>query len=395
MIAARGYDVVHVQSSARIHFGGKTFRPGDFVDNLIFDGDLSKLLGALARFDAVAVIAGIQTGVVLADHLSEALGLPSNGTSQSLDRVDKFAMYRVLDAHGLRCARSHCSDRLDDLLAWYRDETITTAVVKPCASAGTDHVTVCRDERDIREAFVRILNKENRMGLVNHAVLIQEYLEGTEYIVNTVSFKGRHRVTDAWRYRKVAANGGSFVYEKCELLDGSAACLPALREYVFRALSAFGVKEGASHNEVMQTPGGPALIEINPRMAGAQIPRLAALAIGEGQLEWTAKVYLEREATPAGFDAPYALRRQAMLCPLISNVTGEFAGLSFREELESLPSFQFADYLVEVGGPISLTVDCYTQPGIVFLAHEDPAVLEADYAQVRKLERDGLYRVVS
>ncbi|XXT17134.1 ATP-grasp domain-containing protein [Sorangium sp. So ce429] len=395
MVAGLGYDVVHVQSTERIYFGGKTFRPSDFVENIVFDGDFPGLMRSLSRFHAVAVIAGVQTGVLLADRLSEALEVPTNGTAQSLDRIDKFAMFRVLEAHGLRCARSCSSSQLAELVAWFHDSGVSKAIVKPRTSAGTDHVVVCRGEQEIREAFGRIIHKENRMGLLNEAVLIQEYLEGTEYIVNTVSLKGRHRVTDAWRYRKIAVNGGSFVYEKCEILDPSTECLPALRDYVFRVLDAFGIKEGASHNEVMLTPAGPALIEINPRLAGAQIPRLAAIALGEGQLEWTAKVYLQRESIPAGFDDPYTLRRHAMLCPLISNVEGRFAGLAFKRELESLPSFQFADYFVEAGQRLSLTVDCYTQPGIVFLAHQDPSVLEADYDRIRQLESTGLYQIVS
>jgi L-amino acid ligase len=193
----------------------------------------------------------------------------------------------------------------------------------------------------------------------------------------------------------VAANGGSFVYEKCDLLQSSADVVAELTDYTFRMLDAFGVKEGASHNEVMMTKAGPALIEINPRVSGAQIPRLATLAIGEGQLEWTLRVLLERAKTPNGFYEPYQVRQHAMLCPLISHVQGRFAGLRFKDELESLPSFQFADYFVEVGGSMPLTVDCYTQPGIVFLAHPDEATLERDYERVRQLERNGLYDVAA
>jgi L-amino acid ligase len=84
-----------------------------------------------------------------------------------------------------------------------------------------------------------------------------------------------------------------------------------------------------------------------------------------------------------------------MLCPLISHVQGRFAGLRFKEELESLSSFQFADYFVEVGGAMPLTVDCYTQPGIVFLAHPDEATMENDYERIRELERNGLYDVAA
>jgi L-amino acid ligase len=395
MITERGFNAIHVQSSERILFGAKAFRPTDYAATLTFDGDLGRLVSELARWNVVAVTPGIQTGVLLADRLGEALRVPNNGVAQSLDRVDKFAMSRVLEANGLLGAKSFATASVDELVDWFRRSGTSKVIVKPCTSAGTDNVTVCRTEADIRAAFANIFHKTNRMGLFNEAVVIQEFLEGTEYIVNTVSFKGMHRVTDCWQYRKVAANGGSFVYEKCSLLQSSADAVAELIDYTFRMLDAFGVKEGASHNEVMMTKAGPALIEINPRLSGAQIPRLAALAIGEGQLEWTLRVLLERDKTPNGFYEPYQLRQHAMLCPLISHVQGRFAGLRFKEELESLPSFQFADYFVEVGGAMPLTVDCYTQPGIVFLAHPDDAAMQKDYERIRELERNGLYDVAA
>jgi biotin carboxylase len=395
IIAEKGYDLVHVQSSARRFLGGHFFRPDDFIENIVFEGDPFAVLGALARYEVVAVIPGVHTGVVLADWLSEALGVPSNGTAQSLDRVDKFGMYRVLSANGLRHARSFSSSDVEELVAWFRSSGASKVVVKPCSSAGTDLVKVCRSEAEVRDTFDRLIHKENKIGIVNHAAVIQEFLEGSEHIVDTISYKGRHRVTDVWRYRMIAINGVSFVYEKVDLLDPTYEHFQALQDYVFKVLDAFGVKEGASHNEVMLTPDGPALIEINPRLAGAHIPRLTAIAVGEGQLEWTAKVYLDRADPPPCFDQPYTLRKHAMLCPLISSVEGQFAGFEFKDELEALPSFQFADYHIKVGGPIARTIDIYTQPGLVFLAHEDPAVLDADYRRIRQLEREGMYRVAS
>src|SRR5690242_4820318 len=92
MITELGFNAIHVQSTERILFGGKSFRPTDYAATLIFNGDLDRLVSELAEWNVVAVTPGIQTGVLLADRLGEALGVPNNGTAQSLDRVDKFAM---------------------------------------------------------------------------------------------------------------------------------------------------------------------------------------------------------------------------------------------------------------------------------------------------------------
>ncbi len=41
------------------------------------------------------------------------------------------------------------------------------------------------------------------MDVAHKEVLIQEYIDGTEYVVNTVSCNGKHMVTDIWVYSKV------------------------------------------------------------------------------------------------------------------------------------------------------------------------------------------------
>lgn len=56
-------------------------------------------------------------------------------------------------------------------------------------------------------------------GSVSNAVLVQEWIEGVEYAVDTVSRDGEHKVTAMWRYDKRPVNGGPFVYF-CTELEG-------------------------------------------------------------------------------------------------------------------------------------------------------------------------------
>ena len=37
------------------------------------------------------------------------------------------------------------------------------------------------------------------------------------------------------------------------------------------------------------------------------------------------------------------------------------------------------------------TIDCFTRPGSIQLAHEDPAILQADVEFIRGLEIEGLF----
>ena len=51
---------------------------------------------------------------------------------------------------------------------------------------------------ECRKALGNIIGKTNVLGLVNEQLLVQEYLEGTEYVVDMVSRKGEHKCVAIW-----------------------------------------------------------------------------------------------------------------------------------------------------------------------------------------------------
>ena len=67
--------------------------------------------------------------------------------------------------------------------------------MKPCTSAGTDNVTVCVDEADIRAAFAKIIHQENRMGFRNEAVVVQDGLDvlGIITTIDVIEFLAERR----------------------------------------------------------------------------------------------------------------------------------------------------------------------------------------------------------
>lgn len=66
--------------------------------------------------------------------------------------------------------------------------------MKPVQSAGTDDVFLCSNADEAEVAFTRILGKRNGLGLINEAVLAQEFLQGKEYVIDKVSKDGAHKV---------------------------------------------------------------------------------------------------------------------------------------------------------------------------------------------------------
>ncbi len=138
----------------------------------------------------------------LADRLSEAMGLRSNGTALSESRRNKFVMGETVRAAGLRAVRqlrATCWAEIAAFLEDWRPEPFRV-IVKPLDSAGSEDVTLCVSLADVQAAYGNIIGKVNGLGLVNSCVLVQEYLEGQEYVVDIVSRDGEHKVVALWAY---------------------------------------------------------------------------------------------------------------------------------------------------------------------------------------------------
>lgn len=112
--------------------------------------------------------------------------------------------------------------------------------------------------------------------------IVQEFLQGDEYIVDSVSFKGEHIVTAIFKYEKAITNNRDSFFTGSSIIDPvnhvSKKIIQKIKE-VFCALEIFN---GVNHTEViLKNNGDIEIIEINPRLAG-----------GSGSLLLMSQVYL-------------------------------------------------------------------------------------------------------
>ena len=114
---------------------------------------------------------------------------------------------------------------------------------------------------EAREHFDFLNSSDRWCGAQNRGVLLQEFLEGTEYIVDHVSCDGVHKTTMLWMYDFQEVNGHRVcIAQRPVPFDDAMAELVA---YTRQCLNALGVRNGASHTEVMWTSGGPCLVEVH------------------------------------------------------------------------------------------------------------------------------------
>lgn len=392
-----GFRCVHVQSSVKpplIMTGAGGFHAHEYIAAVVHTGDLEKTVAFMEPFDVAAVLAGAEPAVELADALAAAIGVPCNLPSLALARRDKHLMANAVIGAGLRGIPTHLSTSASDALAWIERHTKYPVVVKPPKSGGTDGVTLCEDPQQVAAAFAALMGEQNILAILNDALVVQPYMDGVEYIVDTASRDGVHMVTDIWRYgKRPSFNGASFVYDHAWLLPAVGAMQTLLANYSRRVLDSLGIRNGAAHCEVILNESEPVLIEVGSRICGGFVPVICKAAIGSSQVDAVVRSIQDPVGFKAEAAAHYQLRTQALRVLLISEHSGELTALPRLSEIHRLRSFHSVQLAVQPAGRISKTTNFYSHPGKVDLMHSDPEVLREDMARIRHLEADGFYQV--
>ncbi|MEO9133170.1 MAG: GNAT family N-acetyltransferase [Sphingomonas sp.] len=364
--AGQGVAAVMVGSVPGIAPGeGATFDSATFQHVLPWHDDLAETIAALRDLGVEHVLAGSERGVILADQLSEALGLPGNGTRLSEARRDKARMIEEVGRHGIRVPRQIHADNLDEILAWIEAGDHWPAVLKPRRAKGSDGVRLCASREDVTRAFQSVHGQLDRLGFHNATVLAQEFLVGQEYVIDTVSHEGRHRLAALWAYGKPAPGFETIgLLSTKTLLPSGGALADTLFAFAVRVLEALEIRHGAGHIEVIVDADGPALVEIGARLHGGPPAHLMArAATGTSQLDLLVQSCLDPAAFLAGVDDRYALAGGAVMALL--------RDADLKGEIETLPSARIVWNEQRGGTPPAVA-------GLATLIHPDPEVVAAD-----------------
>ena len=109
-------------------------------------------------------------------------------------------MQETIRSQGLRAIHQQLCRGEADVRAFYSTlpGSEPRCVVKPNMSAGSDSVFLCHSLDDTLRAFRAIDGAHNGLGNVNEGALCQEYLSGTEYVIDGVSRDGVYKVIAIW-----------------------------------------------------------------------------------------------------------------------------------------------------------------------------------------------------
>ncbi|RST04867.1 ATP-grasp domain-containing protein [Streptomyces sp. WAC07149] len=236
---------------------------------------LRALVSRLAREHDVQHVLHLGSEATMAPVLAEAeaLGLSPN-TAESVRLLnDKHAMRGLLNAHGVSAVRARRADTLGEVEPLLTDFGLP-AVVKPTNTAGSRGIALVRTAADLAEWTERV-----KAGGFEGPFIIEDYLEGPEFSVETLTAGGTHHVVGITAKQTTGAPG--FVetgHVHPAPLDPADAA--AVRDTVTALLDLTGYAFGPAHTEVILTPAGPRVVESQARLGGDRIPLLVEVATG-------------------------------------------------------------------------------------------------------------------
>ncbi|MEV7092664.1 ATP-grasp domain-containing protein [Amycolatopsis sp. NPDC051045] len=244
------------------------FRLVDFTDRSAYAGAIREAVRETGADHVWHV--GSEESMMLAHEVADELGKAVNSPRSVALLNDKLAMRTLLRDKGISSVRFATADHWTAVEPLLRDFTLPV-VVKPAALSASRGVFLLTDPAEL-PAWHR------ELAGYTGPLLVEEYLRGPEFSVETMTVRGEHHVVGVTR--KLLGPLPHFV-ERGHLFGEPET--PRTRQVAAIAvelLDAAGYQCGPAHTEVILTADGPRIVESQARLGGDKIPDLIAIARG-------------------------------------------------------------------------------------------------------------------
>jgi biotin carboxylase len=318
--------------------------------------------------------------LLAAAAVGEALGVCWTPTAAIRTACDKAATRDALRAAGIDTVRYRRCPTLADAQAFLA-RAGAPIIVKPTGASGSRGVALVGTADELGAAWARAA------ACADGAVIVEEYIEGPEFSVETISWLGRHEVLAVTE--KTTSGPPGFV----ELGHVVPASLPdadveALSRLVVAVLDAIGHRSGPCHSEFRLSRTGPRVIETQTRPGGDQIWQLVQIATGRN-------VFRETLARLSGHPVDQAVCRQAGAAAirfLAADRAGTVAALAGVAQAQASPGVVAVHLDVKAGDGVVVPASSSQRLGYVLAQADTPAEAVARAEAARAMIGIGLGR---
>ncbi len=224
-------------------------------------------------YSADAIITSqMENPLILMARLAEDLGFLFPGTKQILNCRNKYLMKQVLMEHQIPCARGVVLSRFVHPTHKVLRDFKFPVVIKPLDAHSSRGVFIIDSPEEINK-----YEKIARSFSDNGELLLEEYITGKEYSVESLTFNYR---TEVIQITEKFITPIPYTVELGHLqpADVSEGEKSMINQLVKKTVKAFELDNCATHAELKMTDSGPVIIEIAARLGGDYISSLLTLS---------------------------------------------------------------------------------------------------------------------
>lgn len=405
---------------------GKThsFLPGHFTpykeftfqsetpDNAAASAEICPQLQQLEKDIPIEAVIPTSDGAVsLTDMLAECLGKRGNPASGPLAaaRRNKWVMHKAMRRAGLRTMREKVVSSWDEAQTYLKTWSPPLSPENPCVfkilqGSGGDGTVQVDSMEQAFNIFDKLVGSTDATADVNTQVLIQEFLVGKEYAIDSVSRDGIHKVVAVWMEDFRPANGIFDQYFGFKLMNPDHPKIKAIINYGTQILEATGLENGAANTEIkwLDNEEVPCLMEINARWAGINWGdglTVEDVCVGKNIIEAAFESYLDQDA----FDSWPVVRpilQHGGVIFTINYQAGILKAIPGLEAAKKMPSYYDSDIdsaqgLAGMKGKELALTTPNSIPVCIALVSKDPHVIDADYDRLIQMQTENKFFDIS
>lgn len=243
------------------------FRYADYCEAV----DIANIEGSIEaakKYSVDGIVALNDFGVKTAAAVADALGLVFISPAVAEYATSKAWMRRKWEEAGVPSARFRVVRTFEEAERAVYELNIWPLILKPADSRGGGSRGVSRiDNKDQLERAMHFAQSFYE----DKTVLIEEFLDGVEHSVETITYEGETyvlAVSDKVKTSPPFRVDKSVTYPT--IIQGSR--LQEIHDVAKAAVRAMGITVGAAHIEMCTTEDGPKLFELGARCGGGHTP---------------------------------------------------------------------------------------------------------------------------
>lgn len=222
------------------------------------------------------------------NYVANELNLVGNPLETTLKTTDKFEMRKALQEASIPCPKF---DLHTDVASVDINSYNYPVIVKPTDRSGSRGVTKVESPSKLIPAINKALENS-----INKRAIVEEFIEGREFSVEAISYKGKHKVlaiTDK------VTTGAPYFVEIAHHQPAQISKVIELRiiELTEQVLTGLKIENGANHTELFLTKDGELrVVETAGRMGGDFIgSTLTSLTSGVDTLKAVIDICLSKK----------------------------------------------------------------------------------------------------